>query len=226
MSDLVKVIIFALSAYATLFILSKLLGKKQIAQLTFVDYVVGISIGSIGAEMATETDKPFYHYLIAMALFFLMDLIVTLIGRKSPVLKRLISGKPKIIISEGKLDYQELKKCQLTVDEVIGLARDKYYFDLEDIAYAILETQGTLSILPKSNKTPVVAEDIDVQLPPAELTEYVIVDGRFNKDILTSQNLTKEEVLNKLHLSKENQISNILLAQYDENNDTMTVQFK
>ena len=81
MSDIVKVLLFSALAYVTLFVISKILGKKQLAELDFIDYVTGISIGSIAAEMATETDKPFYHYLIAMGIFFFFDLIVPLLVR-------------------------------------------------------------------------------------------------------------------------------------------------
>ena len=94
MNDIAKIVVFSITAYVSIFIIAKLLGKKQIAQLSFIDYIVGITIGSIAAEMTTELEQPFYHYLIAMALFFLFDLAVTLIGRKSALLKKSLLESP------------------------------------------------------------------------------------------------------------------------------------
>lgn len=226
MHDILKVVIFSSIAYAYLFLIAKLLGKKQIAQLTFLDYVVGITIGSIAAEMATETEDPFYHYLIAMAIFFLVDFIVSFISRKSAMMKKLINGKPEIIINDGKIDYGILKKSKLTVEELCGLARAKDYFDLGDIAYAIFETNGTLTLLPKSGKTPVVAENINVRLPKAELTEYMILDGQVCEGVLEAQNRTRKWLFNKLKIADKRALKNILLAQYDQNTGDFMVQYK
>ena len=140
--DVAKVLIFSMMAYVTLFIIAKLLGKKQIAQLSFIDYVVGITIGSIAAEMATDTQNPFYFYIIAMAIFLVFDIVVTLIGRKGSLMKKIFCGRPLMIIENGQFNYKELKKSKLTVDEIIGMAREKDYFDINQIAFAILETSG------------------------------------------------------------------------------------
>ncbi len=226
MSDIVKVLVFSITSYVFLFIIAKLLGKKQIAQLSFIDYVVGITIGSIAAEMATETTKPFYHYLIAMAVFFLFDMLVSLLGRKNAFLKKLVNGKPIILIENGKIDYKKLKKSKLCIDEVCGMARDKNIFDLNDIAYAIFETNGKLSILPKSPKQPLVAENLDIKLPAPSLTEYLIIDGKICKDSLKSSNMTEEWLLGRLNIANKADINNILVASYDNTADNFYVQTK
>ena len=96
MNDIVKLIIFSFTSVVYLFIISKFLGKKQIAQLDFIDYVMSISIGSIASEMATDIDEtPFYYYIIAMTVFFLFDLFVTFVGRKGSFLKRFSMAYPK-----------------------------------------------------------------------------------------------------------------------------------
>ena len=105
------VLINAVVSFAYLFIISKILGKKQIAQLEFIDYAVGISLGSIAAEMSTDSETPFYYYLIAMTIFLVLALLVSLIGRKNSALKRIFKGKPSTLIYEGKIDYKQLVKC-------------------------------------------------------------------------------------------------------------------
>lgn len=226
MPDILKVIIFSAVAYVYLFVIAKLLGKKQIAQLTFLDYVVGITIGSIAAEMATETVDPFYHYLIAMAIFFLFDFIVTHFSRKSAGMKKLINGKPQIIINDGKIDYQILKESKLTVDELCGLARGKNYFDLDDIAYAIFETNGTLTVLPKSDKQPVVAENFSIKLPKPQLTEYMILDGQVKEETLQNETRTRQWLFDKLGIKNKRELRNILTAKYEADKDDFKVQYK
>lgn len=224
--DTVKVLIFSIVAYATLFIIAKILGKKQIAQLSFIDYVVGITIGSIAAEMATDTVNPFYHYLIAMGVFLLFDVAVTFISRKGRNVKTLLCGKPIIIIDNGQINYEELKKSKLTIDELIGMARDKDCFDINDIAFGILETSGKLSILPKAEQKPPVCKDLNITLPPTALTEYLIIDGSVCKDVLSVNGYTEDWLLKGVGATDQAALDNVLLASYDSENNRFNVHYK
>lgn len=224
--DVVKVLIFSIVAYLTLFIIAKLLGKKQIAQLSFIDYVVGITIGSIAAEMATDTVNPFYHYIIAMTIFLVFDFAVTLISRKGALLKKLLCGRPLMIIENGKINYKELKKSKLTVDEVLGMARDKDYFDINQIAFGILETSGKLSILPKAEEKQPVCKDLSITPPPPELTDYLIIDGVLRKDVMEKNGYSEEWIKRGLGINCDKDLKNILLASYDEKGQTFNVHYK
>ena len=106
MDDALAVLYKSLFAFIVLFIISKILGKKQVAQLEFIDYVIGISIGSIAAEMTTVNDKPLHHFVVAMAVFGALDLFITLISRKTRFLKKLLKGRPIILISNGEIVYK------------------------------------------------------------------------------------------------------------------------
>ena len=169
MENVIKVLVFSLSSFAFLFLVTKILGKKQIAELSFIDYVLGISIGSIAAEWSTETEQPFYHYIIALTIYGALSLILDLLERKQPF-RKFLKGEELTIIEDGEFNYENLKKSKLDVEDVLGMAREKNIFDIEDIAYALFETTGKLSILPKSAKRPTVIEDIDVKEAPASLT--------------------------------------------------------
>lgn len=226
MNDIVKVLLYAALSYVTLFVISKLLGKKQIAELDFIDYVTGISIGSIAAEMATETEQPFYYYLIAMAIFFLFDLIVTLLGRKANFFKRFLRGVPLVLISRGEVDFATLKKSKIDFYDLIGLAREQGYFDLEDIEYAIFETNGQLSVLPSDKARPLKREDFAAI--PAEtptVPNYVVVDGQMSNYAL--QQLERDKKWLKAKLQEQDvEISKVLYAIYDEQTDRLTVKYK
>lgn len=226
MSDLVKVLLFSALSYVTLFVISKLLGKKQIAELDFIDYVTGISIGSIAAEMATETDKPFYHYLIAMGIFFLFDIVVTLIGRRSNCMKRFLRGVPLILINQGEVDFKALKKSKLDFYDLLGLARSKGYFDITEIEYAILETDGELSILAADQSRQVKKEDFpSIPGQEVDLTTYLIVDGQISGYALKTINKDKKWLKQKLQ-EQDAELSKIMYAIYDDKTQELTVNYK
>lgn len=226
MTLIYNVLFSAAVAVIYLFFISKILGKKQIAQLDFVDYVLGISIGSIAAEMAFNVDdSPFYHYLIAMTIFFLFDLLVSFLGRKGTSLKHFFKGRPEVIIYDGKIDYKALKKSKLDVNDLLALCRDKDYFDISDIAYAVFETSGKLSIMPKSNQKPVVLEDLDKSAEPASLPYYLIIDGRISFSSLRELGKDKDWLLTKAKLDNSN-LKSIILAMYDKENDKIEIQSK
>src|SRR5690554_6205656 len=102
MNNLLYVLYQSAFSFLVLFLISKILGKKQVAQLEFTDYVVGISIGSIAAQMTVEPEIPFYHFVVAMALYGIFDYLISIVSRKARVLKSLFKGRPLIIINQGE----------------------------------------------------------------------------------------------------------------------------
>ena len=178
MPDYIVVLINSVVSFILLFIVAKMLGKKQIAELSFIDYVVGISIGSIVANWATDLDTPFEHYLIALLVYFIFPITITLLGRKTLTLKAFLRGRPIIIIENGKFVYENLKKSKLDVNDILGMCRDKGYFSLSEISYAIFETNGGLSIMPVGKQKPTVVGDFDIPVKKSQLEKYVIIDGK------------------------------------------------
>lgn len=227
MNSILYLILLSTTSVVALFVIAKLLGKKQVAQLDFIDYVIGISIGSIAAEMATDVnDKPLYYYLIAMAIYFLFDLSITLLGRKSPGLKHFLKGRPLTIIYNGQIDYKILKKSKLDINDVLTLARVQGYFDLQDIAYAVFENNGELSIMPKGNQRPTVAKDLGIKVNRAELPLYLVIDGIISKSSLNEIKKDKDWLFSRLKISKRSELKKIILASYDKEKDKLTITYK
>ncbi len=221
------VLINAVVSFAYLFIISKILGKKQIAQLEFIDYAVGISLGSIAAEMATDTENPFYYYIIAMTIFLVLALLVSIIGRKNSFLKRVLKGKPSTLIYEGKIQYDQLKNSNIDVNDLLSMLREKNYFDINDVAYAIFEPSGELSVLPKGNQKPVVLEDVNRDaIKQASLSNVIIVDGAISKSGLSEAQKTEEWLFDRLQIKDKQDLKNIILATYDDQTDTFNVHYK
>ncbi len=226
MSEIVKVLLLASLSYVTLFVISKILGKKQIAELDFIDYVTGISIGSIAAEMATETETPFYYYILAMVVFLVFDVFITLLGRKTNFFKRFLRGAPIILINKGEVDFKQLKKSKIDFYDLLGLARDKGYFDIAEIEYAIFETNGDLSILAKDEKRQVKKEDFSgIPNNVPSLTSYLVVDGEISKFGLSQINKTKPWLLEEIKKQKI-ELSKILYAVYDDQTKKLNITKK
>ena len=226
MPDYIVVLINSVVSFILLFIVAKMLGKKQIAELSFIDYVVGISIGSIVANWATDLDTPFEHYLIALLVYFIFPITITLLGRKTLTLKAFLRGRPIIIIENGKFVYENLKKSKLDVNDILGMCRDKGYFSLSEISYAIFETNGGLSIMPVGKQKPTVVGDFDIPVKKSQLEKYVIIDGKIDENYLKILKKDKNWLLKRLDIKNKKQLKNILIAFYDEKTDNFKVHTK
>lgn len=221
------VLIDSAVAFLYLFVISKLLGKKQIAQLEFIDYTVGISLGSIAAEMATNTEVPFYYFFIAMTIFFLFAALVAVVGRKTTFLKRLLKGKPATLIYDGKINYKELKKNKIDVNDLLSMLREKGYFDIADVAYAVFEPSGKLSVLPVGAQKPLVMEDLDNdKIKPAQLEDILVVDGVLSRSGLNNAGKDDRWLFERLGVTDEKDLKDILLCVYDAENDKLNTYRK
>jgi uncharacterized membrane protein YcaP (DUF421 family) len=221
-----KVILQAVLSYIILFILSKILGKKQIAQLEFSDYVIGISIGSIAAAMAVEPEIPAYHFVIAMGLFAAIDLLITKVSRKAVFLKKLLKGKPLVIIENGKINYKNLKKSNLDLNELLSQCRINGYFYIYEIEYCIFESNGELSILTNSDSRDVTAKDFKLPQEKIELSKELIIDGKIIFKAISQVNKSRKWLMDTLKIKYETELKNILLASYEDSEKTIYVYYK
>jgi uncharacterized membrane protein YcaP (DUF421 family) len=226
MPDYVVVLLNTLFSFIALFFIAKFLGKKQISELSFIDYVIGITIGSIAAEWSTDVQNPWYYYAIALAIYFIMSYIITHFERTTLTLKSFLRGKPLLIISNGKIDYKNLKKSKLDVNDLIGLCRDKGFFNMSNIAFAIFETSGSLSVLPVGEQKPTVINDFDIKGEKLSLQKFVINDGKIDDNYLKILNKDATWLYKKLNIKSKKDLKNILVAFYDEKTDQFNVHYK
>lgn len=178
-----KILLVAPLSYVALFLITKLIGYRQISQLSIFDYVNGITIGSIAAEMATELEKPLQP-LLAMAIYCLLVVLTSWLTTHSVRMRRWLTGRTLVLLQNGTLYRENLKKAKLDVNEFLTQCRDSGYFDLNDIQLALLETTGKISFLPKSAKHPATPQDMGVTVPQAQPQINVIVDGETMMDNL------------------------------------------
>ena len=225
MDPILHVVVFSVGSFLFLFVVTKIMGKKQIAQLSFLDYVIGISLGSIAAEMATDPDRPFYHFFIAMGIYLILDVLLSLIARKGAVLKKFLRGRPLILVEKGKINYRNLTRSKLDINDLLSLCRAKGYFDLRDVAYVIFETSGDVSVLPSPRAVNAKSEDLGVTPPFPELSKDVVEDGKIVQRALEEIGKDKEWLLARLDLSEEG-VERIALATYYRDGDELCVHFK
>lgn len=176
-TDILKVILTSLLSVVTLFILTKIMGHKQMAQLDFFDYIVGITIGSIAAELATELERP-WKPLIAMVIYGGISVCLSICINKFPRMRKYVNGTPTVIMDNGKLNRKNMKKAKMDLSEFMVLCRNAGYFNLEAIQTAVFEYNGTLTILPVSGQRPVTPDDMQLKLPKEYIYTEVIMDGR------------------------------------------------
>lgn len=186
--DILKVVLTSVLSALALFIIGKILGHKQMSQLDFFDYITGITIGSIAAELATELEEP-VQPLIAMIVYGVITVALTTATSKLPKLRKYVNGTPTIIMNNGKLYRENMKKAKLDLSEFMVLCRQEGYFNLDDIQTAVFEYNGRLTVLPKSLKRPANPEDLNLSPKSQYITTEVIMDGKILEENLKRMGL-------------------------------------
>ena len=216
--EIVKIILTSLLSAVSLFVIAKIMGHKQMAQLDFFDYITGITIGSIAAELATELEKP-WKPLIAMATYGLVAVALTILAHKFPKTRKYINGTPTIVMDNGKLYRKNMKKAKLELSEFMVLCRQEGYFNINDIETAIFEYNGRITILPKSEKKPLTPEDMKLTPEKAEIYTEIIMDGRILHENLKRLGLDLTWLDKQLKKQKYNNAQEIYLGICDKGNN-------
>lgn len=216
-SELLDVTIRALLSLITLFFVTKLIGKKQVSQLSLFDYVIGISIGNFAAEMTINLESKEIHGIVAVIIFGFIAYLVSILTMKSIVLRRFFMGTPTIMIEHGKIVQDSFKKVRYDINDMLEQCRINGYYDISDIEYAIVEANGELSILPSSDSRPVTVKDMNLKVNKEGLCANVIIDGKIMYKNLKNINKTEEWLLKEMKV-RGKEIEDIILATVDINN--------
>lgn len=217
-----EVIIRSLLSLITLFLITKLLGKKQVSQLSLFDYVIGISIGNFAAEISINVDVPYVNGFIAVLIFGVVAVSISYLTMKSIKLRRFFMGTPTLLIQNGKILENNLKKVKFDINDMLEECRNNDYFDISEIEYAIMEANGHLSILPKFEHKPLTPKDMGIKGDKSSLCANIIIDSEYMIDNIKNMHKTTEWINNQLKIKGYNDLSKILLATLDIN-DKITV---
>ena len=182
--DIAHTALQSLLSLTFLFILARLMGKKQVSQLTFFDYVVGISIGSIAADFAVDPSVSDAVGITALIVYAMLPIFFSYLGLRSYTVRKIVDGKPTVLIEHGKILQSNLRKVKLNVNDLLEECRGKNAFNIADVEYAILETNGKLSVQIKAEHQPLTPKDMNIPVPYKGLCLNVIIDGTVLEDKL------------------------------------------
>lgn len=200
-----------------LFLITKLIGRKQVSQLTLFDYVIGISIGNFAAEMTINIDSKEINGIIAVVEFGLIAYLVSFLTMKSMTLRRIFTGPPTALIEKGEILYKNLKKVHFDINDLLQELRIGGYFDINDVEYAMMEANGQVSILPKKDYQPVTLKDMNLLEKNDGLVANIIIDSKLMETNLKNTNKTKKWLDKQLKIKGYTDYKKILLVTLDKN---------
>ncbi len=216
---LLKITLTSLGSITLLFILTKIMGCREMSQLSMFDYINSITIGSIAAEMATSLEDNFLEPLSAMIIYSLVIILIAFMAQKSLKFRRFINGKSMILYDNGILYKGNFKRSKLDICEFLIECRDKGFFNIADIQTAILEPNGKISILPKAVKRYTTPEDFNLEPTQEQRVSNIILDGIILKENLKATGNNETWLNNKLKEQNITNIKDIFLATCDCDNN-------
>lgn len=212
MSEGLVVAVRAVIGFFTLLIFAKILGKQQISQLAFFDYVLGITIGSIASELTIDLSSRAWPHWVGLLTWAALGYLMECITLKWRYAAKYIEGEPSIIIMNGKIMENVLRKMRFTVSDVMELLRNKDIFDLSQVDFAILESNGQLSVLRKPEYEPLTAKDMKISKKPSGISTELIYDGILIEENLRQLNKDKKWLMKQLKAQGIKDISEVFLA--------------
>ena len=215
MNEGLIVLVRGIIGFFTLLIFTRIMGKQQVSQLTFFDYVVGITIGSTASSLTTDLTSRAWPHWVGLITWTILCLSLQLITLKSKTAEKFLDGQPTIVITNGKILEESMKKFRYTIGDLLAQLRDKGIFDLDQVAYAVLEKDGQLSILKKTQCDPVTPKDLNIKTTKASIDVEVIYDGSIVHDNLVSINRNERWIMNNLKKRGINDASEVFLAIYN-----------
>jgi uncharacterized membrane protein YcaP (DUF421 family) len=225
MREILYIIVLSLGSVLAIFVLTKLIGYRQMSQMSMFDYINGITIGSIAAEMATSLDNSFLQPLTAMIVYALSALFLSWYTSKSIKARRIIEGTPIVLLNNDELYMQNMKKAKIDISEFLVQCRVNGYFDVSKIQTAILEGNGKISFLPKSSDRPLTPSDMQLAPQQEHMTADVIIDGNIMQENLKATGNNEKWLLQQIKAQGADKAEDVLLAICDTSNK-LTVYMK
>jgi len=210
--------------FFVLLILTRLIGKKQLGQLNIFTYITGIAIGNMAGEMILHPEVKIINGIMGMTVWTILIFIVEFVGLKSGKVRSVLDGEPTIVIKKGMIQYKELKKMRLNLDDLTMLLRTNNVFSIKDVDYAILEPNGDLSVLKIEEKQQIAKKDMNIKLEKVMLVpSEIITDGKIVYKNLKELGKTEEWLNKELKANKIYSVKDVIYAEL-QSDDTLHIQ--
>lgn len=215
MKIIIEVILQTILAFFAILFFTRLIGKKQIAELSFSDYINGITFGSIAATLATDTAQRTWQHFIGLFLFAFLTFLMQYITLKNRTALKVIEGEPTVLIHKGKILEKNMKETRINIGDLLSELRQNNIFDIRDVHYAILETDGKLSVLPNADKKPLTPSDIKQTGQEEAVCSELIVDGKIIKQNMKQHGLNSKWLLEQLKNNNIEKVEDVVYAAYN-----------
>lgn len=225
MLELGDIVLRSFLSIIVLFLITELMGKKQLSQLNMFDYIIGISIGSIAASLSVDKSINYLDGALCIVIYGGTAALISFLTTKSVVLRRFFTGVPNVLMDDGEIIYNNLKKSRLDVNDLLQLARENGYYDLSQIKYSILEPSGKISFLPKSKYIPLTPNDMKIKISDNGLCSNLVIDGHLMINNIKFIGKSEDWVIKRLNKMGYDDISELLLVTCN-NKEQLTVYKK
>ncbi len=203
--------------YLLVVVAMRMMGKRQVGELQPSELVIAIMISDVASIPMQNTGVPLLSGVVPILTLLIAELIVSFISLKNRKIRRLLSGKPSLLIYKGKINEREMARQRFNLEDLLEELRISNYADVSQIDYAILETNGQISVIPKTEARPVTIGDLNLQVPDTELPYTIISDGQLDREELKRSGRDEVWLDRQLHANKVGQIKDVFLGTIDSN---------
>lgn len=203
------ILIRVIFIYFAVLVFLRLMGKRQIGEMQPYEVVITLIIADLATLPMSDTNIPLVNGILPLAILVMLHYGITFLTRKFVAFRHFMSGAPVIVISPKGIEYDTLKSLNMNLDDLQEMLRGCNFYSFDQVAYAIIETNGKMSVIPTSENAPVTAQDLSIKNPPPQLPSVVISDGKLVKNKIEEQNLDTQkimEILKKLNIQKLKEI--------------------
>lgn len=225
MENLGDIFLRSILSIVVLFLITELMGKKQLGQLNMFDYIIGITIGSLAASLSIDDSIRYLDGVLSIVIYGGSAAFISYLTTKSIIFRRFFTGDPCVIINDGKINYKNLKKSRLDINDLLQKAREAGYYDISQINYCILEPSGKVSFLPKAKYVPVTPSDMKLKVSENSLCSNLVIDGNLMKENIKQIGKDEQWVVTRLAKMGYKDINELLLVICD-NKEQLTVYVK
>lgn len=205
--------------YICALIVIRLMGKRQIGEMQPFEFVITLIIADLACIPMAELSVPLIHGLVPILSLLIVHFFICVLSRKFMFARYLLTGRPAIVISPKGINYKELKSLNMTLDDLMELVRGCNVFNLADISYAILETNGKMCVITKSQAEPPTREDLKVKVSQNGLPVNIIMDGKLMEENVQMTGLTSSNLNECLDKAKIKKINDVLIMTIDNNGE-------
>ncbi|HHU72396.1 MAG TPA: DUF421 domain-containing protein [Clostridiales bacterium] len=212
MNEGLVVLVRAIIGFFSLLIFARILGKEQISQLTFFDYILGITIGSIASELTVDLSSRAWPHWVGLITWASLAYLMEIISLKWRYAAKYIEGEPAIVIMNGRIMEDVLRKMKIRISDIMVLLRNKGVFDLNEVDYVIMEPNGQISVLKKSEHLPLTPKDMNISVSPTGISTELIYDGEIFEENLREMNKDTKWLMKELKKRGIKDVSEVFLA--------------